>query len=140
MISTKEILWGLHHLHGLLVMDMRRWWKYLSGGRRSAPTSRIGEAKLPSCMPLAVDMCERLKYCSGGGGGDPGVIDKDGRTSLSYAAGDGYGMVVKLLLEQEEVNPDLIDNIGRTPLSYAAGGRYEGVVKLLLQRERSIPT
>ena len=47
--------------------------------------------------------------------------------------------MVKLLLEQEEVNTDKPDFCDQTPLSSAAGGGYEGVAKLLLEREEVNP-
>jgi len=46
---------------------------------------------------------------------------------------------VKILLDQEEVNPDKPDNSGHTPLQSAAWGGHEGVVKILLGREEVNP-
>src|SRR5579871_2278330 len=55
-----------------------------------------------------------------------------GLTPLSWAAGNGYDMVVHQLLEIDGVEPDLQDSqYGQTPLSWAAGGGHEAVVKLL---------
>ena len=45
--------------------------------------------------------------------------------ALSCAAGKGYGKVVKVLLEREEVNLDGPDQSGQTPLSYAPGKNIE---------------
>jgi hypothetical protein len=56
-----------------------------------------------------------------------------GLTPLSWVAGNGYDVVVKLLLAKDSVDPDLMDSQhGRTPLSWAAEGWHEAVVKLLL--------
>ena len=64
-----------------------------------------------------------------------------GRTPLSWAAGNGYEAMVKLLLEKgadletkASIDPDLKDSqSGRTPLSWAAGNGHEAMVKLLLE-------
>ena len=60
-----------------------------------------------------------------------------GLTPLSWAAGNGYDAVVKLLLAKDGVDPDLKDSpYGRTPLSWAAQGGHEAVVKLLLETRK----
>ncbi|KAH6701346.1 heterokaryon incompatibility protein-domain-containing protein, partial [Leptodontidium sp. MPI-SDFR-AT-0119] len=57
-----------------------------------------------------------------------------GLTPLSWAAGNGYDAVVKLLLAKDSVDPDLKDSqYGRTPLSWAAENGHEAVVRLLLE-------
>ena len=48
-------------------------------------------------------------------------------------------MVVKQLLEREEVNPDQPDNEGRASLSWAAIEGHESVVKQLLDRQDVSP-
>jgi hypothetical protein len=56
-----------------------------------------------------------------------------GLTPLSWATGNGYNAVVKLLLVKDSIDPDLQDSqYSRTPLSWAAEGGHEAVVKLLL--------
>ena len=82
---------------------------------------------------------------------NPGKLNNDCRTQLSYAAEGGYSGVVKLLLEREVVNPDELDKRseslsgyadmvgGRTPFSYAAGCGYEAVLKLLPKQEDANP-
>jgi ankyrin repeat protein len=60
-----------------------------------------------------------------------GERDADGQTPLSLAAEYGHEAVVKLLVEQEDVEADSKDANGRTPLSWAPGYRHEAVVKLL---------
>ena len=45
-------------------------------------------------------------------------------------------MVVKMLLEREDVNPDRADTAyGQAPVSWAAGGGHHQIVKMLLERE-----
>jgi len=62
----------------------------------------------------------------------PRLNSQYGRTLLSFAAGEGHGDIVKLLLEI--VDPELKDGkFGRTPLSWAAENGHEDVVKLLLK-------
>jgi len=58
-----------------------------------------------------------------------------GRTSLSWAAGEGRDEVVKLLLGCPNVNPNMADEVGRTPLLWAAERGHHTVVRLLLERE-----
>ena len=57
-----------------------------------------------------------------------------GYTPLAWAARNGHDEMVKMLLEQEEIDPDKPDNSGQTPLSRAAGGGHKGVVHILLAR------
>ena len=67
---------------------------------------------------------------------DVNARDCVGATALTWAAIKGYEEVVKVLLEQEGVNPDQADTeYGLTPLSWAAENGHEGVVKVLLERE-----
>ena len=56
-------------------------------------------------------------------------------TPLSWAARNGHGGVVGLLLGRKDVDPDRPDRRDNTPLSWAAYNRHEGVVELLLGRE-----
>jgi hypothetical protein len=57
-----------------------------------------------------------------------------GLTPLSWAAGNGYDAVVKLLLAKDGVDVDLKDSQhSRTPLSWAACGGHKAMVKLLLE-------
>ena len=54
MVSMKEIFWVTHHLHGLLVMDMEKWPRFYSGGKRSIRTSQLVAAKHHSKVQLGV--------------------------------------------------------------------------------------
>lgn len=58
---------------------------------------------------------------------------KDGydRTPLSWAAGNGHEIVIRLLLENG-ADIDSQDNDGQTPLSWAARNVHEAAVRLLL--------
>ena len=67
---------------------------------------------------------------------DVNATDCTGSTPLTWASRKGHEEVVKLLLEQDGVNPDDADTyFGQTPLSWAAEKGHEGVVKILLGRE-----
>jgi ankyrin repeat protein len=60
-----------------------------------------------------------------------------GRTPLSWAAGNGYDIVVNALLKKDNISPLLKDSrSGRTPLLWAAENGHEVVVKLLLETSR----
>lgn len=64
----------------------------------------------------------------------PDLGDSFGRTPLSYAAENGHGAPVKLLLATGKVNINSSDKFDRTALSYAAERGHEGLVQLLLER------
>jgi len=67
---------------------------------------------------------------------DANATDCLDSTALKWAVINGHGEVVKMLLEQEEINPDQADtDYGRTPISYAAEKGHSGIVKMLLERE-----
>ncbi|KAL9607938.1 MAG: hypothetical protein Q9167_007199 [Letrouitia subvulpina] len=52
---------------------------------------------------------------------------------IGWAASNGHEAVVRLLLENANVDPDSKDIDSRTPLSWAAENGYEAVVRLLLE-------
>jgi hypothetical protein len=57
-----------------------------------------------------------------------------GRTPLSWAAGNGYDIVVNVLLEKDNIDPNLKDTqSGRAPLSWAAENGHDTIVKRLLE-------
>jgi ankyrin repeat domain-containing protein 50 len=65
----------------------------------------------------------------------------NGRSALSWAAGNGFNVTVKLLIKgtqsylpfRKGVEVNSIDKYGRTPLSYAAWNGHVDIVKLLLK-------
>lgn len=60
-----------------------------------------------------------------------------GLTPLSWAAGNGYKVIVDFLLTKVGVNSDLKDSqYGRTPLSWAAGNGHKAIVKQLLETDK----
>ena len=64
------------------------------------------------------------------------AIDCMGSTALTWAARRGREKIVKILLEQADINPDQADTeYDQTPLSCAAENGHEGVVRMLLERE-----
>ena len=68
-------------------------------------------------------------------GADIDAKNDEGRTPLSYAAGNGNETIVKLLVERDDVNVDSRDIDGQTPLSYAAQYGRNAIVKLLIKRD-----
>jgi len=70
---------------------------------------------------------------------NPNRQDNGHQTPLFWAAENGHGRVVELLLGLEGVIPDIPSGRGQTPLSCAASNGYDGVAKLLLEREDVSP-
>src|ERR1700761_5530603 len=64
---------------------------------------------------------------------DPDPGDEDGRTTLSWAAEEGYEAVVKLLLSPERIISKLNEKSKRTPLFRAISNGNMEVVQLLLE-------
>jgi uncharacterized protein len=58
------------------------------------------------------------------------AVDKDGGTSLSFAAANGRAEVVQLLLN-ENANIEAVDRYGQTSLSWAVENGHTEVVELL---------
>ncbi|KAK5991307.1 Ankyrin-2 [Cladobotryum mycophilum] len=54
----------------------------------------------------------------------------NGRTALSYAAEQGYGNVVRSLLEHG-TNASTKDNDGKTPLGYATEKGHNEIIEML---------
>lgn len=68
---------------------------------------------------------------------DIDVVDKYGRTLLSYAAEKGYETVVRILLE-EGAGVNIPNKWGDTPLLRASSGGHEEIVRLLLKNEAKL--
>ena len=63
--------------------------------------------------------------------------DEEGRSPVSYAAGNGHFEITKLLL-QHGASAHLPDLFDRTPLSWAAGGGHLSTVGLLLSPQYNV--
>ncbi|KAF8853540.1 hypothetical protein BDZ45DRAFT_552133, partial [Acephala macrosclerotiorum] len=57
---------------------------------------------------------------------------KDGRTPLSWAAGNGQEQATEMLLDVRGININEADKEGRVPLSWAAGNGFKKTVEMLL--------
>ena len=67
---------------------------------------------------------------------DINAVDITGKTAFAWAARGGHEGVIKLLLEQENLNLSAADTKDRhMPLLLATKFGHEGIVKLLLKRE-----
>ena len=66
--------------------------------------------------------------------------NKNDNTALMYAAEDGYGPMVSLLLADTRVNPATTNQDGNTALMFAAQNGHSSVVRLLLADKRVDPT
>ncbi|KAL8366751.1 hypothetical protein RB595_010556 [Gaeumannomyces hyphopodioides] len=73
-----------------------------------------------------------LSACIFSGQVEVDAKDKEGRTLLSRAAGNGRETIVQLLLNTGQAETDAKDRGGWTPLLYAARYGHEAVVRLLL--------
>ena len=74
-------------------------------------------------LHLAIQCAEQqvVEYVLSDGAGslDINARDKDGNTPLHIAATQGRGQVVRLLLEQKEINDAIANNQGRLPIDLA---------------------
>ena len=68
-----------------------------------------------------------------------GETFKNQRVMRCLGGRNRVGLVVKILLRREEVDPDKPDGYSQAPLLYAAWRGHEGVVKMLLEREEVNP-
>ena len=81
-------------------------------------------------IPEIVSTILKMKEC------DVNAGDYMGTTALIWASARGHEEVVKVLLDQEDINPNQADtNYGPTPLTWAARSGHKEVVKMLLERE-----
>ncbi|KAF5641538.1 het [Fusarium sp. NRRL 52700] len=60
------------------------------------------------------------------------LLNENSARMIRLAAEYGYEALVKLLLENTDLDPDVKDEDGRTPLSWAVRNRHGAIVKLLL--------
>jgi len=65
---------------------------------------------------------------------DINQLDSKGATPLWWAARNGHGGVVEILLGRDDVEPDKPDNWDRTPLACVASNGHVGVAEILLRR------
>jgi len=80
------------------------------------------------CVEIAAALLEMSKC-------DVQATDFRGNTAIAWAARRGNVEVLRILLEQSDVNPDTADTqYCRTPLSWAAKSGHEGVVRIFLGR------
>ena len=73
-------------------------------------------------------------------GADPGRTDNDGRTALSYAAGNKNTAVLRLFLDLPGAKINQGDERGMSPLMYAIRANNAEAVKLLLDRGANVNT
>ena len=67
---------------------------------------------------------------------DLNATDCMGGAALTWAIGEGFEEIVKILLEQEDIDPNQAGtSISDRPLSLAAQKGHEGIVKMLLERD-----
>jgi oxysterol-binding protein 1 len=96
------------------------------GGVRTSTSSTAtqgGSLDDTTVLHLAIQCAEQpvVEYVLAEGKGvlDLNARDKDGNTPLHVAASQGRTQVVRLLLEQKEVNDSIANNAGRLPIDLA---------------------
>ena len=121
-IASKILL-----LHGVSPRD----WPF---GPRDTPLGFTGlhGAAYYGCVEITVALLETNKW-------DARVTDFNGNIPISWAAMRGNEEVVRILLEQSDVNPDKMNERRRSPLFLAAENGHEGVVRILLERSDANP-
>ncbi|KAI9764627.1 MAG: hypothetical protein M1839_005795 [Geoglossum umbratile] len=65
------------------------------------------------------------------------IPENNGRTSLSWAAQSGELDLMRLLLDQQNVEPNIANTNQKTPLSYAAEEGHDEIIRLLMERDIS---
>ena len=112
----------------LLLRGMPFWYQPFDWEGTPRGFTGLHGASYLGCVEITAAILETNKR-------DVQAIDFNGNTAIAWAARRGHEGVVKLLLEQNEINPDTADNeYGRTPLLWAAKNGHEGVVRGLLER------
>jgi len=96
------------------------------GGPRmstSSFTTQGGSLEDTTILHLAIQCAEQpvVEYVLSDGAGslDVNARDKDGNTPLHIAAMQGRGQVVRMLLEQKDINDAIANNQGRLPIDLA---------------------
>ncbi|KAK4209931.1 ankyrin repeat protein [Rhypophila decipiens] len=109
----------------------------------------------PKCDPDRADndISTPLIWAAGGAGDHSAIItllpkhraskgvnlnhfDKDGRTAISWAAGEGCIGALKALLKLKDTDPNIPAKNGRSPLSFAAGKGHADAVRILVKDNR----
>ena len=102
---------------------------YYSGATGATGFTGLHGAAFLGIVEIAAAILDMKKW-------DVNAADCTGSTALIWAAMRGHSGVVKVLLQQEGINPNQIDTeYGQTLLWWAIRRRYFGVVKVLLERE-----
>ncbi|KAG6036945.1 hypothetical protein E4U41_005399 [Claviceps citrina] len=106
----------------------------------SIATLGVGPLEDTTILHLAIQCAEFpvIEYIMSGGGNDVDINarDKDGNTPLHIAAAQGRTPVVKLLLDQADVNDAVVNHQGKLPLDLARNPE----IFQLLQLSRSLFT
>ena len=94
---------------------------------RPMKCTALHAASLLGVLEIMVSLLKANKW-------DLNATDCFGNTASLWATRKGHDAIVKVLLEEEGVNPHLVDCRGKTSLSWAAEGGHEGIVEMLLKR------
>jgi len=117
----------------LLLRGMPFWYQPFDWEGTPRGFTGLHGASYFGCVEITAALLETNKR-------DAQAADFNGNTAIAWAARMGHEGVVKVLLEQSEVNPDTADSeYGRTPLLWAAKNGHEGVVRGLLDRTEVNP-
>ena len=84
------------------------------------------------CWLAEIGYWEEMRRLIDKEGGDPDAADEQGKTAIMYAATEGYGNAVKLLLSYC-ADVDAIDIDGKNVLIYAAGHGHAKIVERLIK-------
>ncbi|RYP69685.1 hypothetical protein DL771_005964 [Monosporascus sp. 5C6A] len=109
--------------HTFLDYSARNWAVHLRDSQIDSNLGR-GSKMVNRTIPLRVR--QRFNIAA-----EVDLVDRSGRTPLSYAAWRGHVKVVELLLRTGEVNVNRRDDIKATPLYYAICGDHQAVADLL---------
>jgi len=122
-ISSKMLL-----LHG-----MDNWDRPFDQEDSPGGFSGLHGAAYLGCEEITVALLGTNKW-------DVNATDFNGNTAIAWAARRGNEGVVRILLEQNSVDPNTTDTeYGRTPLFWAACNGHEGVMGMLLKQNNIDP-